>query len=1666
MFRLHKLKSQKSGERLNFKFFNFHALQVPKGWDKLYVSIVSTETGKTLTKSGKASVRNASCQWTETLSESIWISRHDSSKQIGDCFFKLVVSMGSARSSILGEATVNLASYKNSKTAVPVSLSLKKCNHGTILQVKIQCLTPRANLREEQSEETDSHMEDVNVDCDDVESKSDVSDNSLTKSIGSSSSSHLDSSSHAGELLNRDFSFSASGSRYSFDSTDGSLGRETYSPLNNLTGIMNNQIGRQDSTGSQNSSHGSYSFNDSSRSNQSSFNSKVLASRSSLQIQRDEFNQVSRSVASSPLRNAGSSKDLLEAAEAKIEELRAEARMWEQNARKLMNDLEKLRKELSDQSKCQASLEMELSESRRECDGLKQEIEQVKILLEESLVKQKSAENMELQAKDMGNLQKELEDEVRFEKESNANLALQLKKTQESNIELVSILQELEDTIEKLKMEIANLSKVESNDKNVGECTAVLEQKPNEEVLENNTSELSCVSVLESSTTVGDSPASFGPEDKRNTELEIREFQELQNNLECTIQFLEKSLQEKVQELEAAEVLKTQTLMECEAQWRDKLAVKEEEIINLKSKLSEALKVDNFENGADKNLIKEVEVLKQKIEELEKDCNELTDENLELLLKLKESEKDLPICGASSNHLSNEYEENSSLSISESEVSKMISLKGMLEEELNKKEMFIEQLSTDHLKIQCTDLEKKCADLELHLQDFKDKTSYLDGELSIYHARAEEQGIEITALRQQLESFQGKETETKSHLTDNFKDIMISQSEDAVEMSKTLSELHEQIQSCLANLKKQHFNLYMPANTECYYSYSNSQILNGTDSCCQKEQVVTILNSFIQLKDLFEANITTCNGEVKQNGEIRAMAAYVNEVQNKLEDSDLIANTSSTSSSGEKSLQMKSKPEIAGSSKEILENKFEIDKHKSDNLLKEQEVEALRCCQRQLETQISILQNEKRRLEENMEVVQKRGMMSSSCLDDSNNEIMMFNSSRMMSTGLDASQNQILVLNSSKDSHVSTSEIPTRMSELESSKSEMEIHLAELEKENIELSERICGLEAQLRYLTDERESSRLELQNSESCALNLQNEMRRLESEWETDKGDRKQKLQEMQNMWLEAQSENEYLKIANLKLQTTAESLIDECSLLQKSLLELRKQKIELHEHCTILEAELRESQKGFSDMLKEVEALERKYILILEEIASKEKALALEVDVLLQDNKQYKEKLEEETSLNQIYLEKAVEVENLQKEVAHITEHMSTTCDEKERTAAAAVVEVSRLRADRATLEASLHTVRGKLRLSESNLSTLQMESETKLLGLQNELAASRQNQEILMADNEKLLELLEDVKSNEDKYKSIVRGLELKLKATAYEGLQLKEEICSLRVQLQKTALLEDEILALKKSLNEVQFENQRLEVSLQMLSGDYEELMAAKMQLLQMISDMQKAVAELEHCRRSKVSLEEKILRLEGDLTAREALGGQDAELKNELARVKRANNELHRKIRHLQEENQEYIQRTQTCEGELEQRIEAKQISENSSGASRHLYPESNAISNSTSDELKLSQGDVKCNCAPGSSQVIGIEYLSKLQLLETKLAEALEANDMYKVQLKSFLLEECSNHSNKAGKEFEGSASTLEIELRDLQERYFHMSLKCAEVESEREQLVLKLRTVSNGRS
>ncbi|CAI0410816.1 unnamed protein product [Linum tenue] len=1136
MFRLQK-------KRFDFRFSNLQALQVPKGWDKLLLSMVSVETGKTVAKSSRAMVRNGGCRWTETFSESVTISQSDASKDNQECIFKFVVAMG-ARNGILGEATVNLANYKSSKTAVSVSFPLRKCTHGTILQVKLQCSATQERLREEQLEDTGSDADHINLDYTDVENKSDAA-----------SVNHPDSASDAGESPNRDLKFSASGSHYNFDSPrsmDSSLSRENSSNENFLNRSSSNPIVREDLTSS---------LHDPSGLNHFSFSSKFSTAPRQLQSKRDDYSRIPRSVPSSPSWNgSSSSKELLETGEDSTEVLRAQAKMWEQNARKLMADVEKLQSDILDHSTQQAGLEMDLSESRKECDGLKKELDQLKILLEESPLNQLASDKVNFQSS-------ELEDEIKFHKESNADLALQLKKTQESNIELVSLLQELEDIVEKQKMEIASFSQLQPVHT---DCRSFLYEEEDE------------------------SKHVFG-KDSRNV---------ICNNWD----------------------------MEGE-----------EEIIKLEAKLSEALDPPDFGHGGDCNHVNEIKVLKLKMEELEKDCNELTNENLELLLKLKESsQSDPPTFGDSPHSVSNDSFEKSSYYAAESEISR-------------------------------------------------------------------------------------------------------------------------------------------------------------------------------------------------------------------------------------------------------------------NNLMKDHEVEALNLEKRKMDSRISNLLTEKQQLEEKVDSMFIEDSATSRCFDDSGDEMMMFGSS--MSSQASARQSP----------------------GMERCRSDLEGHLNEMEKENVQLYERICGLEAQLRYLTDESQLNRLEVEISQSEAASLREEIGRLKGELEVQKAGLRQKTQGVHKQWLEMQEECEFLKMENLKLQSSSESLMEECSVLQKSNAELKKQKMLLHEQCSVLEAELKDSEKVVVSMFKEVEALEGKYECMLQEISSKERAFILELDTLVHDNETQKEKLASEVSqLNHLYQERTVLAENLQSEVALLTAKISETHDEQEIRGSESILEVSRLRADKALLEASLQDVREKLRLSEINFSTLKKETELNLQGLREELEASEQNQEVLAADNEKLLELVEEANSSKEKQRGSIRWLELKLKAAEYDKLQVAEEMSSLESQVHKTALLQEEVLALKKSLNEVKFENQRLQASLEILSEDFEGVKTENVTAVEKISDMEKALAELEDCKRSKASLEEKVFRLELDITAKEAQGGQDAELKNELARVKITNSGLHRKMKHLEEEKQEYLKRAQALEKDLRRMKEAK----------------------------------------------------------------------------------------------------------------------------------------------
>ncbi|KAI3472016.1 hypothetical protein Pfo_028704 [Paulownia fortunei] len=1233
MFKLQRPTNRpsKPRERVDFKFSNFQALQVPKGWDRLFVSLISVETGKTMAKLGKAIVRNGSCQWTETLSESIYLSRDDSSKAYEECLVKLVVSTSSTRSSTLGEATINVAHYTSSRVSAAVSQPLKKCSYGTILQVKIQCLTPRSKTGDEESKNSNSQEKDWNVALHDTDSKSYRSDNSSDSTVRPPRED-LATTSRPLKLDSKEASQSASGTIESFDSLKGSIGRENLSIKNALKSEEYNSHERQVG-GSYDSSPipDFYSVDKDSPSKQSSLNFRLY--------RRDDF-QNEAAVNGSSTTNVGSSKNLLEAAEDTIEELRAEAKMWERNARKLMIDLDISRKEFSDLSKKQAELVMELSAAYAEHDGLKREVEKLKLELQKLTTNQATQEDPIIQSESLVQIKKVLENEIKYQQELNDNLGQQLKRSQESNIELVSVLQELEETIEQQKIEIENLSslKFDSTD------------------LEN--------SIARNS------------EDNRTLLLQLQQLQESEKKLQADVQLLEEALRDKTDELENEQNSNSQILLHVEEDFKYKISAKEEEIASLEATLSGYAK----------------ESLREKVQELEKDCAELTDENLELLFKLKDSNKtDIRKCAS------------------------------------------FDSMSSEHPTV--------CPSDESEVSDPKFQISHLEDDL-------------------------------KKKSSEEVQNAGFRSSEHFIEISKQLDKTFQL-------LMKPWCGVSSDESETCNDFFHGLMIASKGNTTTTNMSAEYILSFLQELNKLLETRITESD-EILRNYEIEIKERndIIADAKKKIKDSILEVQELEIS-------KAESNENYANLMKELDQKRSEVDLIEANLLSKEQE------------TNFLLQQKEPSRAE--YELALRERNISSKCLENL--------------------QNDLTALRDTVSSHVSANaNLERNLEVLERKRHELVDTLSGLQEENMQLQECISGLETQVRQLKDEKEFYLQETDNFKSVAMSLQDEIQKLKIEMGIQILDLKQKSEDTQKQLLGAQEQCEYLKEENKTLQASAESFAQESMKLQNSNSELKVQ----------------------------------------DDFALRENTLKSEVDALVKENSYPKEKLALEESLHQMFWRRQQSLRAFRK--------------------------------------------RSQSELTVNKHNAALQESELKVQDLTGQLAASKQSHERLMADHERILKLLANYKKSEEKLKTDLNDLELKHTISDYECQQLTKEMGILKAQLQNISGLQDEISILKSELKGCRLDKGKLEFALQTVYGDYEELKAENISFSEKISILQDAMSEFEECKRNKIALEEKLLQMEKELTAKEIICIQNADLKNELTEVKRANMQFQKKMYRLEEE--------------------------------------------------------------------------------------------------------------------------------------------------------------------
>ncbi|KAK1403361.1 hypothetical protein POM88_002966 [Heracleum sosnowskyi] len=1865
----------KSGEKFDFTFSNFQALQVPEGWDKLFVSIISVETGKTIAKSNKASVRNGTCQWMEALSESLWIPQDDSSNELEEILLKLVISMGSARSGILGESVVNMASYKRSNASSPVTLPLKKCNYGTVLQVQIQCLTS-TEVRDQGSKFSNSDVEARENDHRDGANNSNENyeiHESLPRSLRSQSSQDLGFTSHPENLGSTETSYQASGSQRSFVSEEDSMRRGNLSPPNDISGVRYNVVGRQDEARSGNRIHeGIYPADDYFGSYQSSFNSRLTHSVDESQNYEEEHGQSSSVLIGTPsLTNVGSSRNLLEAAEDTIEELRNEARMWERNSQRLTLDLDILEERFLSQSKKQTNLEMELLTSYTVQDGLKKEMDQLRLLLEEVVLKETTSKRATCQLEDVIHGQRELEKELKFQKEANTHLAMQLGMSQESNIELLSVLSELEETIEKQKVEIEYLSKQQSR-----------------------------FSELEGS-------IEGHLEENRIFLLQSEQLQESERRLLVNVQLLEQELEAKSSESENARRSYEQSLLDIEQEYRYKLSVAGEDVVQLSENLTDPLTVKEREksecsSGSSLDSMNEIKELKEIVQELEVNCSELTNENLELLCKLKElgrvSEEaqlddsitstellkqiDLTfynikrswytipfeVNGECESHYRNLVNSNNPVASkgwAESLCNFLIEVNKLLEARIGKceevlksgeLEMNLRERTIAEAKCQTVSFSLKVQELEGSNIELQAKLAELQEEMAAKASEVQVLESDILSKEEQMNLFKQSQMEIKTQVTGLEKerdllqqnvDILVSESNltskclddlqtdlmvlrSSVESHVTVNgnlqrklseheagkeglELHlfnveeenVKLTECISGLEAQLRNVkdtnesiqlelensksvatalqdeirrlifdiekdktvqqeklqnlqarLSEAQEECEYrkmayqkSQASGQSLSETCSTLQK------MNEELRKQNL-ELHENSKSMEIKLQDKIRRLTEEMDReitfLKENLQDMENQLRKAQEENECHKIAYQKSQTSVESLSencstlqklnKDLTEQNLEL--HENSKFVATGLQDEVTRLTLEMETEKNIVEEklqdmENRQLEVqeqcgHLKIAYQKSQTSIESLSENCSTLQKLNKD-LTEQNLELRENSKFVVTGLQDEVTRlTLEMETEKNILEEKLQDMENrqlevqeqcgHLKiayqksqasgeslsqrcstlhklneELRKQNMELHENsksfAISIQDEIRRTTVEMETVNNFLQeklldmenrlseaeqkcgyhkmsyrklqasvlnlsencntlqkikedltkqildlneNSKSVAMGLQDEIRRLTVEMEAEKVVQQEKLQDMDNKLSEAQEECEYQKMTNQKSQKSSMDLSKKCNKLQEINEESRKKIKDLHERCTFLETNLRESQQNLSASSQITEKLEEKLSSILEEFAIKEKSLTSKLDVLLQENREQKQKLiRKETLLNQMYMEKTAEVGNLQREVELLINQISATNDERDRIASEAVNEVSKLHSDNEKLNCVLQEVMSRAKVTEDELDGVRTEYKTRVQDLISELAASKQSH----ADHEIILKRLTSYRSSQEKLKTSVNDLELKLTVSEYERQQLIIEIASLKGQIRNLGHYQENSASLKQKLEEYKLEKEKLEALLHSLSVDNDNLKAEISSLNENYSSLQKVMTEFEDCKHKRIALEEKLCHMEHDLLEKKASVADDEELRNELGRMKRVNKQYKRTILQIEVEKDELLKRVQTCD-----------------------------------KNLKLMEAEHQDRSRTGKNNTLGEDFIAKVQLLEDELAEALEANNRYKLQLQSIFSDGLQSHLGAprksvsgsdvaANERYERTKSSLETEIVDLRDRYFQMSLRYAEVEAQREDLVMKLKAHSNGK-
>lgn len=444
MFKSARWRSEKSKIKAVFKL-QFRATQVPQlGVEALFLSVVPADVGKPTVKLEKAWLEGGSYYWENAVYETVKFVQDPKSGKINDRIYHFIVSKGSSKAGLVGEVSIDFADYAEATKPSSVSLPLKNSNSGAVLHVSIQRI--QGNVDEREVEESD----DAKIKSQDKILRNQLSNGDADGSVKSNSAEDGPFNKTTSNMELSSNRRASSGSDITLSSSESSSGLDT--PREIVS--KNNNIHQNPTSFVSSLSHTSLPHQPT---------TNTLATT----YQEDQRSLCEWSVASDQGvctdDSINSSQDILpgersqQAPDVAIEKLKTDFLVLARQAEMAELELQTLRKQIVKERKRGQDLSKEVGGLKEERDALKAECENLRSFQKRS-DQAKIKNKLQFEGGDPRALLEELRQELSYEKDLNANLRLQLQKTQESNTELILAVRDLDEMLEQKNLEISNLS--------------------------------------------------------------------------------------------------------------------------------------------------------------------------------------------------------------------------------------------------------------------------------------------------------------------------------------------------------------------------------------------------------------------------------------------------------------------------------------------------------------------------------------------------------------------------------------------------------------------------------------------------------------------------------------------------------------------------------------------------------------------------------------------------------------------------------------------------------------------------------------------------------------------------------------------------------------------------------------------------------------------------------------------------------------------------------------------------------------------------------------------------------------------------------------------------------------------------------------------------------